>query len=337
MNRTPEHDMEWSGDHEQRAAHRRAQLRNLARAPRRAPPHRRARKTAEMSIDREQLDDALARYSSLLESHGVVPVVYPLRQFAEKLDPSCIEVNRFVERFPHARLNFAQGDGKLSQTMKEMMDAVERQRVAALRRTPRPGSVKAWLLAIRFFMASLLRLRPVWQRGRWDRAKKLASREYAFGRKDCLGERSRRPLRREIVVERASINLDEPAYMIAWITRRKMSRLDFANMTTWMDDIDPDDFILAPTGVVLGVIQDRNAGVRFASSKRRYFCGHGRWVEKYGRCVMMFSNVRDAEAYARRMRYRIPHGWEWFVAGASVIVAIAEVLRLVVGDGGLLP
>ena len=53
--------------------------------------------------------------------------------------------------------------------------------------------------------------------------------------------------------------------------------------------------------------------------------------------MTLYYDARTAHEAARRIRCRIPQAWERFVVAASVAVALLEVVRLVVGDGGLLP
>ena len=70
-------------------------------------------------------------------------------------------------------------------------------------------------------------------------------------------------------------------------------------------------------------------------------CANGRWHDRDdlydGRCdfgAMNYYDARAAHEAARRLRYRIPQWWEWAVLG---VLVLGEALRLVVGDGGLLP
>ena len=74
-------------------------------------------------------------------------------------------------------------------------------------------------------------------------------------------------------------------------------------------------------------------------------CGNGRWHAQpddglpWEACewgLMSYYDARVAHEAARRIRYRIPQAWEWFAIGASGLVVFLEVVRLVVGDDGLL-
>ena len=65
-------------------------------------------------------------------------------------------------------------------------------------------------------------------------------------------------------------------------------------------------------------------------------CANGRWHHTADRCdwgTMPYYDARVAHEVARRIRYRIPQRWEWIVMGG---IAVAEAMRIALGDEGLL-
>ena len=75
-----------------------------------------------------------------------------------------------------------------------------------------------------------------------------------------------------------------------------------------------------------GAIASYKLGIiLFKDKKPAYWCWHGRWHRSihdangfYKTCIAHFYDPKVAHDYARRLKYRIPHWWEWLVVAGSV-------------------